>query len=435
MFATIPDTSNIEDSIVSSAGQMAAAQCRWLLEIADLDAAHEGEVPGYPSTAAWLGWRCSIGTNAAKEYVSVARALSGLPGLTREFSQGRLSWNQVRLIARVATPEIEETLLEIARYGTVGQLQKVVGAYRSALEAQQDAQRRRERRALNTWFDEEGFFILRGRLCPEEGAVVDAALRRAMQQMPAPAPKDQGPADPPGDVQDGYGARQADALAHTARVALAAESAERPSATLPELIVLVDADSLAGRQGEDCHLASGVALAPSTALRLACDAAVVPLLQDLDGNPLSVGRRTRVIPRGIRRALKARDGVCRFPGCERKCFLDGHHVHHWTRGGQTSLDNLVELCGFHHHLVHEGGYLVKPAQVGFKFFCPDGTPVPGQANVQSCFAGDIKAQNLAGGVEVEPDAISSRWDGDRMDLGWVIDALFDSHPDSEHDPP
>ena len=58
----------------------------------------------------------------------------------------------------------------------------------------------------------------------------------------------------------------------------------------------------------------------------------------------------------MRRALQARDGGCRFPGCSNHKFVDGHHIRHWADGGETSLDNLVLLCRFHHHLVHEGGY-------------------------------------------------------------------------------
>ena len=62
------------------------------------------------------------------------------------------------------------------------------------------------------------------------------------------------------------------------------------------------------------------------------------------------------IPTAIARALKARDGGCRFPGCDRTRFTEGHHVKHWADGGETKLSNLVTLCGFHHRLVHEGGY-------------------------------------------------------------------------------
>src|SRR5262249_44783883 len=71
---------------------------------------------------------------------------------------------------------------------------------------------------------------------------------------------------------------------------------------------------------------------------------------------LRLGGKRRTIPVALRRALRARDGGCRFPGCDNRRFLHAHHLRHWARGGETSLQNLVLLCSRHHRLVHEGGY-------------------------------------------------------------------------------
>ena len=81
-----------------------------------------------------------------------------------------------------------------------------------------------------------------------------------------------------------------------------------------------------------------------TAKRLLCDGKVVPIVENSNGEPLSVGRRRRTIPTAIRRALLARDRVCAFPGCTHRRFLDAHHLQHWGDGGETGVDNLVLLC-------------------------------------------------------------------------------------------
>lgn len=47
--------------------------------------------------------------------------------------------------------------------------------------------------------------------------------------------------------------------------------------------------------------------------------------EDPQGAPLSVGRKRRSIPASLKRALLRRDEHCRFPGCENRVFLDGHH--------------------------------------------------------------------------------------------------------------
>jgi len=76
---------------------------------------------------------------------------------------------------------------------------------------------------------------------------------------------------------------------------------------------------------------------------------------------IDVGRSTRKISAGLRRGIKARDGGCRWPGCDRPAYWsEAHHLQHWIRGGATEPDNLVLLCYHHHRKVHEGGWqLVK----------------------------------------------------------------------------
>ena len=120
---------------------------------------------------------------------------------------------------------------------------------------------------------------------------------------------------------------------------------------------------------------SAVHVSAETSRRLACDAAVVRMHHDADGNVLDVGRKTRTIPAAIRRALSARDTRCQFPGCSaRRC--DAHHIEHWVDGGATSLDNLVLLCRRHHRLVHEGGFtLERQADGTVAFFYKDGAPL------------------------------------------------------------
>ena len=145
-----------------------------------------------------------------------------------------------------------------------------------------------------------------------------------------------------------------------------------------QLVIRVDADALADGSSGDrhtagcCELDSGPPLARATARRLACDASVVRMVER-DGEPLSVGRKTRSIPPALRRALRARDGGCRFPGCTHDRFVDAHHIKHWADGGATELTNLVHLCTQHHRLLHEGGFTVTAAaHGGFAFRAPDG---------------------------------------------------------------
>ncbi len=104
-------------------------------------------------------------------------------------------------------------------------------------------------------------------------------------------------------------------------------------------------------------LESGTTIPMAAAERLCCDAKIIPVIESERGEVLDIGRKTRIIPPAISRALNIRDkGCCRFPGCTHTQHLQGHHIQHWAHGGKTSLDNLVSLCWHHHHLVHEGGF-------------------------------------------------------------------------------
>ncbi|MGH2950842.1 MAG: DUF222 domain-containing protein, partial [Solirubrobacterales bacterium] len=162
-----------------------------------------------------------------------------------------------------------------------------------------------------------------------------------------------------------------------------------------------------------------------TARRLACDASLVAMVESTDGQPLSVGRKTRTISPSLRRALRARDGGCRFPGCTHHRSPEGHHIRHWADGGETSLENTVHLCRRHHRLLHEGRYTVerKPGDQAadeFLFRRPNGTPISASPPAVETDAGALAARNRDLGVEISPNTPVARSHGDRFDLDLTI---------------
>lgn len=96
-----------------------------------------------------------------------------------------------------------------------------------------------------------------------------------------------------------------------------------------QAIVHVDAQTLRDGCAGRCEHEDGPALSAETARRLSCDSSLVYIVEDEDGEPLNVGRKTRTIAPPIRRALQSRDRGCRFPGCPNKHYVDGHHIRHW----------------------------------------------------------------------------------------------------------
>ncbi|MCZ6616687.1 MAG: HNH endonuclease signature motif containing protein, partial [Gammaproteobacteria bacterium] len=74
----------------------------------------------------------------------------------------------------------------------------------------------------------------------------------------------------------------------------------------------------------------------------------------------------------------------KFPGCEQTCFVDAHHIRHWAHGGETNLENLVQLCRFHHGQLHEGGYAIEGAGKNVRFMDPQGVEIPPVDDDLSC---------------------------------------------------
>jgi hypothetical protein len=327
------------ERIAETAAMLDAATHRLLTDVRQYDRDKGWARHGALSMVNWLNWRCGIARGAAREKVRVARALAGLPLLDDALRLGQLSFSKLRAMTRIATPENEAKLLELARHSTASQLENIC-----RLTRQIQPQRRTmdERRAFTVRDTEDGMVRIELRLRPEEAARVITACEAS-------------------------GGTRVDGMVAMAEATLRGIAPDRPPV---EVLVHVDAATL---EGHNEH----AGMSAEASRRLLCDAGIVAVLDDARGEPLDVGRRTRSISAALRRALIARDGGCRFPGCTNRRWIDGHHIKHWCDGGDTSLKNTVLLCGRHHTLVHEGGFsVVADAADGPRFLDPRGYEIP-----------------------------------------------------------
>lgn len=364
----------IEREIGELAAHINAATCCWLELVAEFERRDGHQPYGFVACSSWLAWKCSITPRAAREQVRVARSLGELPAIRAAFRRGALSYSKVRALTRVAEPGMEVELLELGLEATAAQLERVLRSYRSATASDADAAAE-ARRHLSTRWEDDGTLTVRASLPADEGALLLKALDLARADLDRDARR-AGGSERAGAETAPPLASGPDALVALAETAIAQGISPAGGGDRHQVIVHVDAD----RQGamlpdEDCRLESGAAISAEAGRRLACDASVVTLVER-GGRPLSVGRKTRSIPPSIRRALRSRDGGCCFPGCARERFVDAHHIRHWACGGETSLDNLVQLCRHHHRLVHEGGFSVARERGALTFRRPDGREIP-----------------------------------------------------------
>jgi Domain of unknown function (DUF222)/HNH endonuclease len=391
----------LEAQICELAGHLAAATCRFLVLLGDFDARRAWASWDMNSCAEWLSWKCQMSSGTARKHVRVARALRELPVIRTEFGAGRLSYAKVRALTRIATPDTEAGLAELAGPMTGNQLERFARAHRQVSSADDAAARVRRRLAWR--FEEDGSLSGTFRLPPLAGAVLLKALRAAAGDLrhPSAADPEHGPAARDPGVSAETSGRCPQPPGHPAHPAR-------------------------------CHVEDGPAISVSTAQMIGCSAGWSWMLHDSAGKLLDLGRRRRWPNAALRRAARERDTCrCRFPGCESR-RVDLHHVQYWSNGGRTKLDNLVSLCKYHHMLVHDRGYLIAAARDGtFAFYRPDGTPIPASPPLPQA-GGTIGDCHDA---DITPDTIIPPWYGERLDLDHAIYVCFANAADQarQHD--
>ena len=403
------------ETIAGMAARLHAATYELLVLLREFDG-QSGWNNGFLSCAHWLSWRTGIDLGAAREKVRVARALGQLPRLSGAMQRGEISYAKVRALTRIATPDNEPQLLDLAYNATAAQVERVARAWRRCdrLEDARDTDRRHLARSVTTWVDDDGMVVVRARLTPELGAVVQRALEAASDQLYQESRQ----AAPPESIVEEVSSaqRRADALALLAERALENGLDGGAAADRYQVVLHVEHDAPRDSSLQAVlELADGgIHVSAETSRRLSCDASLVEMREGTDGSVLDIGRKARTIPPAIRRALSARDARCRFPGCTaRRC--DAHHITHWADGGATSLDNLVLLCRRHHRLVHEGGYGIDRGWNSATFVRSDGRRIEESPSLSARTPLDVDERITAGALRC--------WDGTPLNLGYVIDVL------------
>lgn len=414
--------------ITELSGHLAAAECAWLLLVAEYDRRGGHEEWGCRTCAHWLSWHCGVEMRAAREKVRVGRALEELPLITTEFAAGRLSYSKVRALTRVATPANESGLVMLAQHATAVQVERIVRAFRRARSVDDelnDTNTRHASRYFRCDWDADGSLVVHGRIPPEMGAIVLLALETARTAIPPePTPEPDGSGGPAGPRDTA--ATNADALVMMAESLVAGRTDARTGGDRYQININVDADVITHNSEHGvAEIDGGPALAPETVRRLGCDASVVLMLRNDTGAPINVSSKSRTIPPALRRAVHARDQGCRFPGCGSRRFIDVHHVRHRAHGGTNTLDNVVELCWFHHRLVHEGGWGLRfDSERAIVAITPGGNVLArSRPPITTATLEALVAGNHDHGAEIDPNTCLPRWDGRPLDLDLALAAL------------
>ena len=375
---------------------------------------------GAISCAQWLSWRVGWDPGTARERVRVARALGTLPLIDEALRTGDLSYAKARALTRVATPANEDRLLAMALVATGAQLERLCRGYRAAAEGREAPAP--EERSVRRRLLPGGMVKLELVLEADEAELILHALDRAREVRAEQA------APEGGDVSaETSWPSRADGMVKLAESFLADHHVGGSAGERFQVMVHLDRDVLEADGAWSAALEDGTRVSAETLRRVACDCGLVAVGHD--GQALNIGRRARSIPPAIRRALMLRDHGCAFPGCTHRRFLHAHHLRHWLHGGPTSLDNLLMLCSFHHHLVHEGGWRISAAADGsFLFHPPVGNPlapVPPREPIGNAVAW-LRTWAQENDLHLGPETNMPRWDGTSPDYGLAVSELLEA---------
>lgn len=423
-------TDDLENQITELAGHLNAANYRWLRLIAEFDRRNGWAGAKLISCAHWLNFKCGLNLGAARERVRVAHALPALPKIAASMARGELSYSKVRALTRIACADTEDGLLMIALHGTAHHVETLVRHYRRAEQVEQLAREESQEKncSFSCWRDSDGSVVFHGRVPALTGELFMKALEAGVDEVPATEPT--APKYPEGEFGEAlrpYAARRADALALMAECFLQHGVSTQSGADRHHVVIHVDADTLKDCSDGRCEVEHGSALSVQTVRRITCDTSLVRIEENEHGDVLNVGRKTRTISPGLRRALNARDSGCRFPGCTYHRFTDAHHVVHWADGGETKLSNLLTLCRAHHRMVHMGEVVIEAThEGGWRFLNEYGLPYEGayRADAPAYSADDLRTVHDEANLRVTPRTAATRWAGERMDYDLALHALL-----------
>ena len=343
------------DLLAKKRRELDAAEAAWLNDVAEYDRSGDCSIDNFQSAASALRHACNLDGGVAHRYVSLARKLERLPEVSAAFEAGEISTRHAQVVADAYTAgradeigNCEAELVEQARVHPPKVFGAIVRRFTDAIDGDGGAgtdETDFDRRALYSARTLHGAFDLRGNGDQLSGECIDTALNAEM----ARDLQDHDPRTTP--------KRRFDALTAICRLYLEHENTTETHGVRPHVSVVIDLDELPNGAAESLvRVPTGPGRNGYSAAMvelLTCDCEISRIIMAGRSEALDVGRATRTVSAAQWKALVARDRHCHAPGCNRPPnHCEAHHLHHWSHGGPTDLENLVLLCWHHHRERH-----------------------------------------------------------------------------------
>ncbi|CAN5192758.1 HNH endonuclease signature motif containing protein [soil metagenome] len=336
------------DELAELTGHRNAIDARIVQIIAEVDHNRLWGNTGARSVAALVAWKTGVSPTRAKTIAAVAHRLQEFPRCAQAMAQGRVSLDQIGVLAQHAAPGSDAHYAQLIDTATVTQLRTAI-----ALEPPPEPDTKPEPeprprpeppRSITKTTDHQSttWHIT---LPHHDAAEFDAALTSHQDALVAAWKRDH--ADTPSETTPPF-PTPVDGLLSLIRAGWDTDVAARPHGHRTTAVIHVDLDTRVSA----LHL--GPLLSDDDRQYLLCDT-TCEVWFERDGHVLGAGRETRTIHRRLRRALEhLYHFTCVVPCCGATRGLHAHHLTHWEDGGPTELSNLVLICPFHHRQHHRG---------------------------------------------------------------------------------
>ncbi len=261
----------------------------------------------------------------ARQNREVARQLEALPAIAAAAHAGVLSWDQLKPLAEIATPETDARWAERASRYSPADLERI--ARKQKIPTAADAQARREARDFRFWV-RPGSGMMSGHF---ELPDVDGAFAKRVFERMAERRK-----PPTGQPWEKLGHRMADAFIDLCKN----YTDGNPGPLRAHITFHVPPDGPAE--------VDGMPIADTTVSDL-MEHATVSNVTVSDGVLYGARTGTDDIPAETKRFVRARDHHCRVGTCDETESLDYHHLIPRSDGGTHNPDNIVLACKRRRH--------------------------------------------------------------------------------------
>lgn len=322
-------------------------RARQLQLLQQLDGAQVASRDGAASLQDWLAGRLDVAPESARRLVHASRLLAEHHSPAAALADGDVTLDRAVAITDLIVAGADDEEVARASGHDISGVRRLVARRRRVT-------RRSEQEILDGQYVviqpslDEAQWTLHGRLAAQEGRIVDEALNRRSEQLPAPV------------VPGSRSQRHAHALVSIAQDAVERDAPGTSSST-PVVTVFVDAERVAvGGIETGAEIAAGPRVGPLTLERLLCEGRV-GVIAATDLGPVAASATSHTIPPAVRRWVLQRDGGCVVDGCSSRYRLQPHHIRPRSEGGGHEPHNLATLCWYHHHVaIHTHGFRLDP---------------------------------------------------------------------------